>query len=152
MSGSTKRIAEFYACDGRNFTSRPADNYEEIFKFLQIDAQEKNIQIRSPRSRSVRNHLIPLAAPRSSVISPEVLVRWGFRTKEPSETERRSSWPGSMLNCWANHSWDPNFKASGHFDPLHVDTSSVNRPASESPLGEPHDDERRRRGYRGKVN
>src|SRR5580692_9537770 len=43
MRGSTQRIAKSYVCDGRNFTSRPADNYEHISKFLQIDTQAKNI-------------------------------------------------------------------------------------------------------------
>ena len=59
----------------------------------------QRIQERVPRSRSVRSHLIPLATPRSSVISREVLVGRGLRTREPLEMETRSSWPGSMLNC-----------------------------------------------------
>src|SRR5580692_8526824 len=50
MRGSTQRIAKSYVCDGRNFTSRPADNYEEIFESLQIDTQAKNI-LRAERTK-----------------------------------------------------------------------------------------------------
>jgi hypothetical protein len=41
MRGTTKWFAESYAHEGTDFTSRPADNYEEIFEFLQTDAQER---------------------------------------------------------------------------------------------------------------
>jgi hypothetical protein len=34
-------VAKSYACYGRNFTSRRADNYEDVFKFLRVDTPAK---------------------------------------------------------------------------------------------------------------
>jgi hypothetical protein len=59
MSESTKGLADSYACDGRNFTSRPADNYEEIFELLQIDTRAKNV-LRAVDQRKNRSEILRL--------------------------------------------------------------------------------------------
>src|SRR5580704_10840054 len=43
MRGSAKRIAKSCAYYGRNFTSRPADNYEEVLNFCRLILERKNI-------------------------------------------------------------------------------------------------------------
>jgi len=41
MRGSTKRFAKSYAFDGRNFTSRRADNYEAFSNFCRLILERK---------------------------------------------------------------------------------------------------------------
>jgi hypothetical protein len=86
MRGSTQRIAKSYVCDGRNFTSRPADNYEHFSKFLQIDTRMKKYSTR--RKNEEKSKRDPSTATRA--LAPQIEAGRTIRASRGKENTRES--------------------------------------------------------------